>query len=316
MPAPSSPTAAIFPDWTNLVDNWRDTDAEWLRNRIVSPFADAASRDTVMTPVAKNFGMMSILQAGSVAGGPDFWNGAAWESVRYPNLAVTSDATSVTLKRQGAGTGVQLINDGSVNMAKTFVGTGSWPTGPGVLLDNTGLSLKIGAKTVKLSTDGTQLLVDSPVLISGALTLTGALTVPSETVTGALAVQGTTTLAAATATSVAATGLVSGGNVNGGDAQLGTVGVFGVLRHRSGGSAVVSVGSDSTVKIDGSTLTINPPTTLAGAVTVAGAATFTARPVLSLPGTSAGVWIAGIRAVSGNVAPSQADPDGTIYFTY
>jgi hypothetical protein len=75
MPAPSSATAAVFPDWTNLVDNWRDTDAEWLRNRTVSPFADAAARDAVMNPVTKNFGMMSIIQAGSVAGGPDFWNG-------------------------------------------------------------------------------------------------------------------------------------------------------------------------------------------------------------------------------------------------
>ena len=158
--------------------------------------------------------------------------------------------------------------------------------------------------------------IDSPVSIAGALTLTGALSVPSETVTGALTVQGNTTLAGVAATSLAATGLVAGGSVNGGDAQLGTVGVFGVLRHRTGGTAVVSVGSDSTVKIYGSTLTINPPTTLAGALTVNGATTFVGRPVLSLPGTSAGVWVAGVRIVAGNVAPTQNDPDGTIYFTY
>lgn len=311
MPAPSSATAAIFPDWTNLVDNWRDTDAEWLRNRIVSPFADSAARDTVMNPVAKSFGMMSILQAGSVVGGPDFWTGTAWESVRYPNLAVSSDATSVTLRRQGAGSGIQLLNDGSVNTVKNVVGTG----GIGYVGDQTGLALHIGAKTVKLSTDATQLTIDSPVSIAGALTLTGALNVPSETVTGALTVQGNTTLAGVAATFLAATGLVSGGNVNGGDAQLGTVGVFGVLRHRTGGTAVVSVGSDSTVKIDGSALTINPPTTLAGTLTVNGQTNFVGRPLLALPGTVA-TWVAGIIAAAGNVAPTQNAPDGTLYVTY
>jgi hypothetical protein len=312
MPAPSSATAAVFPDWTNLVDNWRDTDAEWLRNRTVSPFADAAARDAVMNPVTKNFGMMSIIQAGSVAGGPDFWNGLAWEGIRYPNLAVSSDATSVTLKRQGAGSGIQLLSDGSVNTVKNVVGTG----GVGYVGDQTGIALTVGAKTVKLATNATALTIDSPVAITGGLTLTGPLTVPSETVTGALTVQGTAALAGVTATTVAATGLVSGGNVNGGDAQLGTVGVFGVLRHRTGGTSAVSVGSDSTVKIDGASLTINPPTTLAGALTVTGVTTFVGRPVLSLPGTSAGVWVAGIRAAAGNIAPTQNDPDGTVYVTY
>ena len=42
MPAPFSATAAVFPDWTNLVDNWRDTDAEWLRNRTVIDLLTAA----------------------------------------------------------------------------------------------------------------------------------------------------------------------------------------------------------------------------------------------------------------------------------
>jgi hypothetical protein len=317
MAAPPAATSVVWPDWANGFDTWREQDAEWLRNRIVGVFPDAGSasgRDTIMNPVAKSYGMMSILQSGSVAGGPDFWNGAAWESIRYPNLNVTSDANGVTLKRQGAGTGIQLLTDGSVNMAKAFVGTG----GVGSTLDNTGVAVKIGAKTVKLATDATQLTIDSPVSIAGGLTLTGALSVPSATVTGGLTVQGNTSVQGLAAASVAATGLVAGGSVNGGDAQLATVGVYGTLRHRVGGTAAVGVGSDSTVKIDGTSVAVNPPTTFAGVVNVNGQTNFVGRPFLAFTAVGANVptWVAGIYAVSGNVAPSQACPDGTIYITY
>ena len=255
--------------------------------------------------------MMSILQTGSLTGGPDYWDGAAWQPIRYANLNVTSDGTSVTLRRQGAGSGVQLMNDGSVNTVKNVVGTG----GIGYVGDQTGLAIHIGAKTVKLATDATQLTIDSPVSIAGGLTLTGALSVASATVTGGLTVQGNTNLQGVAAASVAATGLVAGGNVNGGDAQLGTVGVFGVLRHRTGGTAVVSVGSDSTVKVDGSSVTINPPLTAAGTLTVNGQTNFVGRPVLALAGQVA-TWVAGIYAVQGNTPPSQNCPDGTLYVTY
>jgi hypothetical protein len=312
MAAPGSATATVWPDWANGFDNWREQDAEWLRNRIVSPFPDVATRDTIMNPVAKSFGMMSILQAGSVAGAPDFWNGAAWESIRYPNLNVTSDATSVTLKRQGAGSGIQLMNDGSVNTVKNVVGTG----GIGYVGDTTGISMKIGAKTVKLATDATQLTIDSPVSIAGGLTLTGALSVNSVNVTAGLTVGGTLGAQAITATTLTASGLVAGGSVNGGDAQLATVGIFGVLRHRSGGTGVVSVGSDSTLKIDGASLAVNPPTTFAGTITANGVTNFVGQPNLAITGKTS-VMVAGIVAVAGNTPPGSLNaPDGTLYVTY
>jgi hypothetical protein len=38
--------------------------------------------------------------------------------------------------------------------------------------------------------------------------------------------------------------------------------------------------------------------------------------VLSIPTFLAGIKLAGLIVVAGNVAPTQNAPDGTIYFTY
>lgn len=309
MPPPTNATSAVFPDWTDLVDNWREADAEWLRNRSVQVFPDAASRTTALgTPPM--FGMLSIVQSGSVAGGPDFWNGSAHESIRYPNLNVISDSTSVTLRRQGAGTGVQLLNDGSVNIAKEFVGTG----GQGSTQDSTGVAIKIGAKTVKLATDATSLTIDSPVTVSGAISAS-SVSAPNITSTTAITAAAINASGTVTAASVTASGAVTGASVTGGDVLLGTSGVYGTVKHRSGGTSQIGVGSDSTVRIDGATLTLNLPVTAAQAVVINGTTSFVGRPSLALPSTTP-VWVAGIIAVSGNVAPSQNAPDGTIYITY
>src|SRR5262252_3786274 len=184
--APPNETSVVWPTWTNLVDNWRAQDAGWLRNRSIQIFPDAATRTSVLSGVTLIAGMLSYIQTGSVAGGPDFYDGSAWTSIRYPNLNVISDATSVTLRRQGAGTGVQLMNDGSVNMAKAFMGTG----GIGATIDNTGILLKIGADTAKLTTDANGFAMDSPLNITGGLQTSALATLNSLTVTGATTLSG------------------------------------------------------------------------------------------------------------------------------
>ena len=313
MPAPGSSTdSTLFPDWTNLVDNWRDTDAEWLRNRVNQPFPDVATRNSIMTGKAQ-FGMLSTLQSGSVAGGPDFWDGATWQSIRYPNLGFTSDGTSFTLRRQGAGTGVQLMSDGSVNMVKAVVGTG----GLGETLDQTGISMKVGTKTVKLATDAAGLTVDSPVTVTGTPTATGAISAPSITVPN-ITSTGTIAASAVTAASVTATGAVTGAAVQGGDVLLGSAPPLGTIKHRSGGSAQIGVGSDSTVQIAGTSMSVAPPTTFASTVNVNGQTNFVGRPVFAFTaaGQNVQTWVAGIYAVAGGGAPTQACPDGTIYISY
>jgi len=255
-------------------------------------------------------GMLSYIQTGSVAGGPDFYDGSAWTSIRYPNLNVISDATSVTLRRQGAGTGVQLMNDGSVNMAKAFIGTGSI----GSTLDQTGLVMKIGADTAKLATDANGFTMDSPLNITGGLQTSAAITAP--TFNGNVSAATVAATGAVTAASVAATGAVTGATVQGGKVLLGTAAPYGTIKHADGGTAELDVGSDSTVQIRGTSLTVNPPTTFAGTTQHNGLATFAAPPVVTQSGKDASIQIAMIQMVSGNVAPTGNPPDGTVYFTY
>lgn len=312
--APPAAGSNVFPVWTDLQDTWRATDAHWLRNRTIQIFPDAASRTTALAGQT-SFGMLSILQAGSVAGGPDFWNGSAWESTRYPNLNVTSDGTSVTLKREGASpsTGLQLLNDGSVNIAKEFVGTG----GVGSTQDTTGFTIKIGGKTVKLATDATSLTVDSPVAITGTLSATGAITAPSLTVPTITSTGTINAVAIAATGAISSSGAVSGATVTGGDVILGSAAPYGTLKHRTGsGTAEIDIGSDSTVRILGTALTVNPATTFAGAITVNGAATFKVPPVVSQAGKDASIQEAMIIMASGNVTPTSNPPDGTLFVTY
>lgn len=307
MPAPTSATQLVKPDWTDLTDTWREIDAEWLRNRSIQIYADATGRTAGGVVAAPMKGGLSSLQSGT--GEPEFYTGAAWQTVRYPNLDVISDGTSATLRRLGASpaTGVQLINDGSVNMGKAFVGAG----GIGSTLDNTGVAIKVGAKTVKLATNATQLTVDSPVLITGAVNVTGALTatgaVQGATVVGTTSITGGTVAGTTGTFSAALQGLT---------VQAGTVQLNGNQVKATAGTAALTLAADSTVTLAGTALTVNPPTTLASTVAVTGVATFAAQPVLSIPTFLAGIKLAGLIVVSGNVAPTQNAPDGTIYLTY
>jgi cytoskeletal protein CcmA (bactofilin family) len=308
MAIPTAPTDTGLPDWTDLVNSWHAVDAEWLRNHSVPIFVDGTNtgsgRGALYTAPQK--GALSVVQSGD--GSPDFYNGSAWTSVRYPGLDVSQPTGStVLLRATGAspGTGIQLMADGSTNTAKGFFGAG----GVGSTLDNTGIAIHIGAKTVKLATDGTQLTIDSPVSIAGALTLTGALTVPSETITGALTVQGASSLAAVTAASLTVTGtstlaaVNASGTVTGATLQAGTTQITGNQLKANAGTAALTIGTDSTVSVAGTTLTVNPTTNFVG------------RPWLALPST-APVWVAGIIAVQGTAAPTQNAPDGTLYVTY
>ena len=314
MAAPPSATDLTYPDWTNLQDTWREQDAEWLRNRSVSLWASASTRTSGQASPMK--GAVSARQDGY--GDPEFWTGAAWEAVRYPNLTVQSQVgppASVLLRYATANpaTGIQLLNDGSVNISKTFVGTG----GLGYTGDQTGIALHVGTKTVKLATDANGLTVDSPVAITGGLTTTGPATLNSLTVTGAVNFSGGTTLGAVNAASVAATGAVTGATVTGGDVILGSAPPYGTIKHRTGGTAELDVGSDSTVRVNGASMTINPPLTVAGTMQANGQATFALPNRVSQATKDPNIQVAMIIMVAGNVAPTtQNPPDGTIWYTY
>ena len=297
---PSSPVDERWPVWTDLSDNWRAADAHWLRDRVVNMFDNAAARSTALTGQTLVPGGLSFLQdVPSLefykSGDPGL--ASSWESVRYPNLAVTSDATTVQLRRTGAGSGLILDSSGVANTEKLNAGLGALIVGVAGATLHTGVA---GNKTVLLATDATALTIDSPVKIAGALTapsvaLTGALTAATVTATGQ--VQGATTVA---------TGQASGATVLAGS---------NALLSMSGGAAALSystqTGSGFRANSDGTNTVLGALTTAAlttAAITANGVVTMNAGGKIQ-----SGVDVAGL--VVSTVAPTGSDtqPNGTIW---
>jgi len=301
MSAPSSPTAEVWPVWTDFVDNWRAVDAHWFRARVVNVFDNAAARTTALSSNTPIIGALTYLQ--DVDSLEMYKSTGAWESVRYPNLAVTSDSTTVQLRRTGAGAGISLQSDGYAAIEKLNAGLGA------LNVTSTAAALKTGAKTVTLTTDATQLLVDSPVRVTGALTTTGALSAPSLALTGALTSATVTATGAVTGATTVATGQASGGT-----------GLFGTiaLASNSGGNAAFAhnssqanglrAGSDGTVSLTGTSVGLVGAVTATGALTVTGVLTMNGGGKLQ-----SGVDVAGL--VVSTVAPTASDtqPNGTIW---
>ena len=319
---PSSSTDTTkYPEWDNLVDTWRDTDAEWLRNRSVSIYAVVADRTSMQTTPMK--GALSALQADTTrpaqdVGSPDFYNGTAWVPVRYPNLSVATNADqSVTIRQASAASGgVQLLPSGTTNMTTAFIGSGT----TGVTIDNTGIAIKIGTKSVKIATSLTDLTIDSPVNIAGGLTTSGAATVASLTVQGAATLNGAVNLAAAQTLTVPGTVSVSTltntGTMTSPNATIGTVQIIGNQVKANAGTAALTLAVSSAVTIDGASVTINPPTTIAGTLQVNGQGTFALPSRVTQATKDPNIQVAMIQTATGNVAPTGNPPDGTIYFTY
>lgn len=206
MSAPSSPVAEVWPVWTDFVDNWRAIDAHWFRDRVVNIFDNAAARTAAGINASAIQGSLTFLQD---VNSLEFYKGAnVWESVRYPNLAVSSDATTVTLRQTAAGSGIILQSDGTAAIEKLNAGLGA------LVVNTTSMSLKTGAKTVVLTTDAASLLINSPVVVTGLVTAT------SGQINGALGVTGTLTVP-----NINMSGTLSGGVLNGSSGTIGGVAI-------------------------------------------------------------------------------------------
>jgi hypothetical protein len=205
-------------DWQDYVNNWRDADATWLQSRSILRFANNTDRDAVYTsvPPAGQF----IFNAADVAsgGGLEMSNGTLWLGYKAMpvNLVKTADDSGqVSISHSGAaGKGIQFT--------PTYVGTNADLRVQGGVLtvDTTGVSVKTGAATAKLTTDATQLLIDKPVSIP-SLTLTGAGTVFSAP--GKTIAVGIVTATTATITNITLGGTLTGGVLNGSSGTIGGV---------------------------------------------------------------------------------------------
>lgn len=195
-------------NWQDFVNNWREADAEWMQERLILRYTNATTRD------AAN---------GSAGAGTMVYNAATdfFEAKRAAggflpfralpqNLAVPTDTGSAVLLAHGAaaGAGLSLTSAGAVTVNATSTSFHSGVLGT----DATGVTVKTGTKTVKLTTSTTDLVSDSPVSMP-SLTLSGAGTVlsaPSKTVA-----VGTLNADSAAITNITMSGTMTGGILNG-----------------------------------------------------------------------------------------------------
>jgi hypothetical protein len=147
-------------DWQNFVDYWRDEDATWLQERVILRYANAADRSNEMgdTP---GFGRATYneevdrLEVYSR-------ERLAWIPVlQLLNLTATKDDTqAVSLShRQAGGKGVtftptEILMDNPLDVMS------------GVLkVDSTGVSIKTGVATAKITTSDVALVSDKPMVL-------------------------------------------------------------------------------------------------------------------------------------------------------
>ena len=194
-------------DWVDYSNYWREGDAEWLMERSVLRYADATAR-TAQWPTPK-FGHVTYNEAtdrletfSKVAN--------AWSTVQqYVNLVSTQDTTGgVAISHKTAGSKGIIFEP-----TRTQLDNPIWVMGGVLGVDGTGVTVKTGAKTVKLTTNATDLVSDSP--ISGTtLTLSGTLTGVNATLSGTL-----------TSPNIAMSGTLTGGVLNGTSGTIGGIGI-------------------------------------------------------------------------------------------
>jgi hypothetical protein len=135
------------------------------------------------------------------------------------------DAAGVNLSHTGAaGKGVQLTPTSLLVDAPTT----NFLNGVSVI-DATGLAIKVGTKTAKLSTDAANLVSDSPIKAPSGV-------IDAITASGAISA-GSISAAAATLTNIGMTGTLSGGVINGASGLIGGVAIGTAL---AGGSGVLN----------------------------------------------------------------------------
>ena len=216
--------------WTDYDHNWRDDDAKWLQERAILRFATTADRNTALpaAPVGQVIynDQTKVLEMKYTAG----WFGynPIWRNITPSALDGSNDSATQVVVSHAASGGKGVVYRPSAGLGEVEVNAARFLTAGGVLTaDATGVSLKVGATTAKLITDATHLISDSPVsapgfVISGA----GTLDATGKAVTvGALTAASASIPAITGVTSLALTGTLTGGVINGASGTIGGVGL-------------------------------------------------------------------------------------------
>ena len=219
--------------WQDYISNWRTRDTSWMQERLILRYDTTAKRTT-------DWGASP--RAGQVT-----YNGVIdslemWSATK--STWVHSLMFQYLVSNKDDAVGVNLFHSGSLPSAKAITITPTsllidLPTTnflSGLLtVDATGLTLKTGAKTAKLTTDATSLVSDSP-LKATALDLTGGTGTVLNAAAKTVAV-GTLNADQVTAPNITMTGTLTGGILNGASGTIGSVGLAGGVVTVAAGSA-------------------------------------------------------------------------------
>ena len=205
-------------DWVDYEHNWREADAEFLQARSILRFQDAAAVTTALGAAPPGAVVYNdALDRLELRSKTATWKGLTPLPV---NLKVDTDSTAAVALSPGSGTGKGI----TITPADIKV-TGPLDVLTGVVkINTTGLDLKVGAATARLSTDATHLVSDKALKVP-SLVLTDPGTGTVVDATGKTIVVGTLTATAVTATNIGLTGTLTGGVLNGTSGTIGGVGL-------------------------------------------------------------------------------------------
>jgi hypothetical protein len=207
--------------WTDNVDNWRASDADFLQKRSVMRFATVASRTTFLsaTPVA---GMVTYVGASDTLQYTDSVSATAnvWRTIMAPKYLATSDSVGTFGMRLASdGTDVLLLQPGKVVLGPTQA-----------LTVDTAVKVKTGAATAALTTDATALVSDVQVKAPSVAT-TGAVTAASIVSSGNIS----TATITATGNIQSATSVVTGNSSVAGVLTASSLNLSGLLTASAAG---------------------------------------------------------------------------------
>ena len=210
----SLPTTAPYGKgvWTDYEDNWRGKDAAWLQSRSILRYANPTARDADLTaPEPGQFVFDASIDILEYRSGTGVWK--YYKPLPQFTAATQDDASGVAINHINSGGKGVILGPGSP--AGTGLVTLNAPLNvlTGILTaDATGITIKTGAKTVKLTTGATDLVSDSPIT-APSVTLTGTGTVL--TAPGKVMTVGTINADTGTITNVNVSGTIQGGTYRG-----------------------------------------------------------------------------------------------------
>lgn len=175
-------------NWQDYINNWREKDAEWIQERIILRFATLTDRDSKLSAAKPG----TYAWVNDIGGGEEMLTWKAkdntWKNFRplAQSFKQTETAGVVTLTHiQAGGKGLVFTGasgTGTISSSLPFSVLGTLGVGfdLGTNQPTTGVTIKTGTKTAKLTTDAANLISDTPLTLPG-LTLNGVLAASGQT---------------------------------------------------------------------------------------------------------------------------------------